>query len=63
VWSQSSKQGYNTLSIVVKTEDSNWITFLDTGTFGGGVEVLNTGGTKKENIKIAIKYMKENPRG
>lgn len=63
VWQVPPKRGYNTLSIVVKTEMGEWVTFLDTGSFGGGTSILNRGGTKQKNLTIARNYMRKHPRG
>jgi len=63
VWHIPQRKNYNPFAVVVKTENDEWVSFLDTGTFGGGVKILNRGGSKEKNMKIAIKFMKQHPRG
>lgn len=56
VYSLPQKPMHNPHSIIVKTEEGRWVTFIDMG--DGGVSVINRGGTKAENLVIARKYMR-----
>ena len=63
VWFLPRREGwYNNLSIVVKTEEGKWITFLSAGTFESS-KVLYRGNNKQKALKIAIDYMKSNSNG
>ena len=58
VWSLPRKPMHNPFDLVVRTEGGKWITFIDIGSFGGGTRILHDGGTKKENVRVAIDYMR-----
>jgi hypothetical protein len=60
VWQKPPRPGFNTFSVVVKTEDGQWVSFVSAS--GAGSKLLNRGGSKAKNIKVATKYMKAYPR-
>ena len=59
VWQRPPRKSYNTFSVVVKTEEEQWVSFVDGGE--AGTKILKRGETKREIISEALKYMREFP--
>ena len=59
VWKPKEKKegNHNSISVVVKTEGGEWVTFISAGTFEAS-SILHSGGTKYKNIEMAEKYMR-----